>query len=70
MTSNGRIGWHLAMRGYLSKHWRLAVSANQHLAEDNDKGEVWVRKTVMLLWDFAHEMWEHRTRGLSSNARS
>jgi hypothetical protein len=55
-----RIGWHLAMRGYLSKHWRLAVSANRHLAEDNDKGEVWVRKTVMLLWDFAHEMWEHR----------
>jgi hypothetical protein len=53
------IGWHLAMRGYLSKHWQLAVSANQHLAEDNDKGEVWVRKTVMLLWDFAHEMWEH-----------
>jgi hypothetical protein len=64
------------MRGYLGKHWRLAVSANWHLAEDNDKGEVWVRKTVMLLWDFAHEMWEHRNsvlhepRGLSSNARS
>jgi hypothetical protein len=55
-----RIGWHLAMRGYLSKHWQLAVSANRHLAEDNDKGEVWVRKTVMLLWDFAHEKWEHR----------
>jgi hypothetical protein len=54
------IGWHLAMRGYLSKHWRLAVSANRHLAEDNDKGEIWVHKTVMLLWDFAHEMWEHR----------
>jgi hypothetical protein len=47
------------MRGYLSKHWRLAVSANRHLEENNDKGEVWVRKTVMLLWDFAHEMWEH-----------
>jgi hypothetical protein len=23
-----RIGWHMTMRGYLSKHWRLAVSAN------------------------------------------
>jgi hypothetical protein len=55
-----QIGWHMAMRGYLSKHWRLAVSANQHLEENNDKGEVWVHKTVMLLWDFAHEMWEHQ----------
>jgi hypothetical protein len=55
-----QIGWHMAMRGYLSKHWRLAVSANRHLEENNDKGEVWVRKTVMLLWDFAQEMWEHR----------
>jgi hypothetical protein len=50
----------MAMRGYLSKHWRLAVSVNQHLEENNDKGEVWVCKTVMLLWDFANEMWEHR----------
>jgi hypothetical protein len=28
--------------------------------ENNDKGEVWVSKTVMLLWDFAPNMWEHR----------
>jgi hypothetical protein len=56
-----QIGWHMAMQGYLSKHWRLAVSANQHLEDNNDKGEVWVCKTVMLLWDFAHEMWNHRT---------
>jgi hypothetical protein len=55
-----QIGWHMAMRGYLSKHWQLAVSANRHLEENNDKGEAWVRKTVMLLWDFAHEMWDHR----------
>jgi hypothetical protein len=55
-----QIGWHMAMRGYLSKHWRLAVSANCHLEENNDKGKVWVRKTVMLLWYFAHDMWEHQ----------
>jgi hypothetical protein len=54
-----QIGWHMAMRGYLSKYWRLAVSVNCHLEEDNDKGESWVHKTVMSLWDFAHEMWEH-----------
>jgi hypothetical protein len=55
-----QIGWHMAMRGYLSKHWRLAVSAKHHLEENNDKGKVWVHKTVMLLWDFAHNMWEHQ----------
>jgi hypothetical protein len=54
-----QIGWHMAMQGYLSKHWRLAVSVNWHLEENNDKGDVWVHKTVMLLWDFAHEMWEY-----------
>jgi hypothetical protein len=41
-----RIGWHMAMQGYLSKHWRLAVSANCHLEENNEKGKVWVHKTV------------------------
>jgi hypothetical protein len=33
---------------------------NHHLEENNDKGEVWVHKTVMLLWGFAHEMWDHQ----------
>jgi hypothetical protein len=42
MADQDQIGWHLAMRGYLSKYWKLAVSANQFLEEDNDKGEVWV----------------------------
>jgi hypothetical protein len=54
------IGWHLAMRGYLSKYWSMAVTANHHLKEDNDKGRVWVRKTVLQLWEFSREMWEHR----------
>jgi hypothetical protein len=30
------------------------------LKEDNNIGEVWIQKTVMLLWDFAQEMWEHQ----------
>jgi hypothetical protein len=55
-----QIGWHMAMQGYLSKHWRLAIFVNHHLEENNDKGKVWVQKTVMLLWDFAHDMWEHQ----------
>jgi hypothetical protein len=54
------IGWHLAVRGYLSKYWGLAVSANCHLEMNNDKGEVWVRKTLLQHWDFCSEMWEHR----------
>jgi hypothetical protein len=55
-----QIGWHLAMCGYISKYWRLAVSLNPHLKEDNVKGEAWIQKTVMLLWSFAQEMWEHQ----------
>jgi hypothetical protein len=39
------IGWHLAMRGYLSKYWSIAVVANQHLEAVNDKGVVLVHKT-------------------------
>jgi hypothetical protein len=31
------IGWHLAMRGYLSKYWGLAVAANWHLEEKMTK---------------------------------
>jgi hypothetical protein len=54
------IGWHLAMCGYLSKYWSMAVTANHHLKEDNDKGRAWVRKTVLQLWEFSREMWEHR----------
>jgi hypothetical protein len=44
-----QIGLHMSMQGYLSKHWILAVSANHHLEENNDKGKVWVHKTVKLL---------------------
>jgi hypothetical protein len=61
------VGWHLAMQGYLSKYWGLAVSANSHLEEDNDKGEVWVRKTVLHLWKFTHEMWEHHLNSVLHN---
>lgn len=68
-----RIGWHLAMRGYLSRHWALAVAANPHLIipdEDDldavntlkpkDVGRNWARKSILQLWKFAEEMWEHR----------
>jgi hypothetical protein len=54
------IGWHLAIRGYLSKYWGLAVCANHHLEANNDKGEVWVQKTLLQLRDFCSEMWEHQ----------
>jgi hypothetical protein len=60
ITDQGWIGWHLAMRGYLSKYWGLAVSENHHHEDNNDKGEVWVWKTILHLWDFGHEMWEHQ----------
>jgi hypothetical protein len=48
------------MRGYLSKYWGLTVSANHHLEKNNDNGDAWVRKAILHLWSFAHEMWEHQ----------
>jgi hypothetical protein len=54
------IGWHLAMRGFFSKYWGLAVAANWHLKENNDKGIVWVRKMILQLWEFTHATWEHQ----------
>jgi hypothetical protein len=48
------------MHGYLSKYWSMAVAANHHLKEDNDKGRAWVQKTMLQLWEFSREMWEHR----------
>ena len=38
----------------------MAVAANHHLKEDNDKGSAWVQKIMLQLWEFAREMWEHR----------
>jgi hypothetical protein len=38
----------------------LAVCANHHLEANNDKGEVWVQKTLLQLRDFCSEMWEHQ----------
>jgi hypothetical protein len=60
ISSQEHIGWHLTMCGYLSRHWRAAGSANQCLDEHNDMDEVWVRKTVLQLWEFACKMWENR----------
>ncbi len=55
-----QIGWHLAMCGYLSRHWGLAVMAHPVTAQSKDQGKNWTRKTILLLWNFADEMWEHR----------
>ena len=59
LAEQERIGWHLAMWGYLSHHWALAIAANPCSKEDNDKGEIWTHKMTLQLWEFSREMWEH-----------
>jgi hypothetical protein len=44
LTRDGLAG---TWRGYLSKYWGLTVSANCHLQDNNDKGEVWVWKAIL-----------------------
>lgn len=74
-----QIGWHLAMRGYVSRHWKKAVAANPRLVsvepvstEDKTKrkptpeeaADNWMRKLLLHLWEFGYAMWEHRNNVL------
>ena len=68
LSEQAAIGWDMCFRGYLSRHWALAVSANPRLSKHDkqlplnrsDTGKTWARKVISQLWDFAHEMWLHR----------
>ena len=68
LTEQQAIGWDLCFRGYLSRHWALAVAAHpspptstqKTTATPLDLGSLWARKTINLLWEFAHDMWIHR----------
>jgi hypothetical protein len=60
LEEHEQIGWDLGIRGYLSRHWSLAVAANPGLPPKNDKGKAWTRKAILELWNFSSEMWEHR----------
>ena len=60
LAEQEQISWHLAMQGYLSQHWALAIAANPRSKEDNDRGKIWTRKTILQLWEFSREIWEHR----------
>ena len=63
------IGWDLCFRGYLSRHWALAVAAHPSppmppkncTASPFDHGSIWARKTISELWEFARAMWLHHT---------
>jgi hypothetical protein len=59
LEEQAQIGWHLAMHGYLSRHCGVAIMAHPVTLQYNDHGKNWTRKTILLLWNFADEMWEH-----------
>jgi hypothetical protein len=60
LEEQAQIGWHLAMCGYLSRHWGAAIMAHPVTAKSKDQGKNWTLKMILLLWNFADEMWEHR----------
>ena len=49
------IGWNLGMRGYLSRHWAMAVSANPKITKSDKE----TRKVILQLWEFGGQMWKH-----------
>ena len=58
------IGWNLGMRGYLSRHWAMAVSAKPKITKSDKEtvelGRDWSRKVILQLWEFGGQMWKHR----------
>ena len=58
------IGWNLGMRGYLSQHWAMAVSANPKITKSDKEtvelGRDWSHKVILQLWEFGGQMWKHR----------
>jgi hypothetical protein len=59
LEEQAQTGWHLAMHGYLSWHWGAAIMAHLVTAKLKDQGKIWTWKMILLLWNFAHKMWEH-----------
>jgi hypothetical protein len=47
------------MHGYLNRYWSIAISLNPWLKKDNNQGNVWSCKTLLQIWEFSCEMWEH-----------
>jgi hypothetical protein len=43
-----------------SRHWGLGVMAYPVTAQLKDQGKNWTWKMILLLWNFADAMWEHR----------
>jgi hypothetical protein len=59
LAEQEQIGWHLAIWGYLSRYWSIAISSNPRLKKDSNQGNVWSCKTILQLWEFSREIWEH-----------
>jgi hypothetical protein len=75
LSEQRAIGWDLCFRGYLSRHWALAVAACPFLPPTDecptaslDAGKTWARKSISHLWEFGHEMWTHRNSTLHNSA--
>jgi hypothetical protein len=68
LSNQEEIGWHLAVRGYLSRYWGLAVRKDRLTEESRDKGLGWTGKAIQQLWEFSDKMWEHRNAALHHSA--
>jgi hypothetical protein len=65
-TAQQQIGWHFAIRFFLSKAWLIAQSIETH-RNLTDIRQRWCCQVLMGVWHFYNSMWQHRNEILHSS---
>ena len=66
LSSQARIGWHQAAKGYLSKHWASLATMDMYhpTAIDLQKGTTRMRSLTHSIYQFTDQIWKSRNSAL------
>jgi hypothetical protein len=70
IDEQGRIGWHFAIRGFLSTSWTVAYQCEHPKSSLAGTRQKWLRRIIKSLWTFNFAMWESRNKVLHSKQES
>jgi len=65
LTNQEKIGWHYALRGYLSTSWVDSEHIVNQQPHDGIR-QTWLRTIIKNIWKFGKTMWTHRNSVLHS----